>query len=62
MFVLGPDVDATYLDEIQGIESLMLVLAHAGTCGLVGTRPCELARTGPRGPKVRTAALGTTGP
>jgi len=35
--VLGSDVDATYLDEIQGIESLMLVPALVGTCALIGT-------------------------
>jgi len=38
--VLGSDVDASYLDEIQGIESLMLVPALVGTRALVGMPPC----------------------
>ena len=36
--LLGSDVDTIYLDEIQVIESLMLVPALVGTCALVGTR------------------------
>jgi len=39
-FLLGSDVDTSYLDEIQGIESLMLVPALVGTRALVGMRPC----------------------
>ena len=39
-WMLGSDVDASYLDEIQVIESLMLVPALAG----ISTRPCQPAR------------------
>ena len=38
--MLGSDVDASYLGEIQGIESLELVPALVGTRALSGTRPC----------------------
>jgi len=40
--VLGSDVDASYLGEIQGIESLMLVPALVGTRALT-MRPARLS-------------------
>ena len=62
--VLGSDVDASYLGEIQGIESLVLVPALVGTRALSGTRPCgpRAYQISPRRPKVRPAPRGSIGP
>ena len=38
--LLGSDVDTSYLSEIQGIESLVLVPALVGMPTLSSTRPC----------------------
>ena len=47
--LLGSDVDATFLDEIQGIESLMLVPAHVGTPPSQPTRVSAAPSQSPAG-------------
>jgi len=63
LWLLGSDVDATYLDEIQVMESLMLVPALVGMWALIDTHPSQPARVSARAvPKAGRSLLDRLAP